>query len=344
MGVSSFPVSTVAVIGAGAWGTAIAAHAARRGHEVRLWSYETDVASDINTHHENRIFLAGIGLPEAIRASSSLSAVVPGADLVVLVPPSGHLRRVSLELRPLLGANVPVVVATKGIEERSLKLMSEVLAETVPELGWDRLSFLSGPNFAKEVAKGLPTDSVVASKDERAARAVQDMLHATYLRVYTSNDPIGVQVGGSVKNVLAIATGTCDGLHMGLNARAALMTRGLSEMARLGAALGADPLTFMGMAGVGDLILTCTGDLSRNRQLGMKLAEGVDPKAYLATQRSVAEGYSTAQAANALAKLKGVDMPITEQVHSVLHEGKPLLDALKSLLTREQKHELYGLR
>jgi glycerol-3-phosphate dehydrogenase (NAD(P)+) len=155
---------------------------------------------------------------------------------------------------------------------------------------------------------------------------------------------VGVQVGGSVKNVLAIATGTCDGLGMGLNARAALMTRGLSEMARLGAALGADPLTFMGMAGVGDLILTCTGDLSRNRQLGMKVAEGVSPKEYLAKQRSVAEGYTTAVAARALAHQKNVDMPITEQVYLVLHEGKPLLEALQSLLTREQKHELYGLR
>jgi len=311
---------------------------------VRLWAHEAEVASDINTHHENKLFLPGIGLPETIRASSSLSAVVPGSDLVVLVPPSSHLRRVSTEVRPLLGDQSLVTVATKGIEESSLKLMSEVLAETMPEIGWDRLTFLSGPNFAKEVAKGLPTDSVVASRDDVAARKVQDLLHAAYLRVYTSHDPIGVQVGGSIKNVLAIATGTCDGLHMGLNARAALMTRGLSEMARLGAALGADPLTFMGMAGVGDLILTCTGDLSRNRQLGMKLAEGVDPKVYLASQRSVAEGYSTAQAANALAKQKGVDMPITEQVHAVLHEGKPLLDALKSLLTREQKHELYGLR
>ena len=311
---------------------------------MRLWAHEAEVASDINTHHENKLFLPGIGLPETIRASSSLSAVVPGSDLVVLVPPSSHLRRVSIEVRPLLGDQSLVTVATKGIEESSLKLMSEVLAETMPEIGWDRLTFLSGPNFAKEVAKGLPTDSVVASRDDVAARKVQDLLHAAYLRVYTSHDPIGVQVGGSIKNVLAIATGTCDGLHMGLNARAALMTRGLSEMARLGAALGADPLTFMGMAGVGDLILTCTGDLSRNRQLGMKLAEGVDPKVYLASQRSVAEGYSTAQAANALAKQKGVDMPITEQVHAVLHEGKPLLDALKSLLTREQKHELYGLR
>lgn len=311
---------------------------------MRLWAHEAEVASDINTHHENKLFLPGIGLPETIRASSSLSAVVPGSDLVVLVPPSSHLRRVSIEVRPLLGDQSLVTVATKGIEESSLKLMSEVLAETMPEIGWDRLTFLSGPNFAKEVAKGLPTDSVVASRDDVAARKVQDLLHAAYLRVYTSHDPIGVQVGGSIKNVLAIATGTCDGLHMGLNARAALMTRGLSEMARLGAALGADPLTFMGMAGVGDLILTCTGDLSRNRQLGMKLAEGIDPKVYLASQRSVAEGYSTAQAANALAKQKGVDMPITEQVHAVLHEGKPLLDALKSLLTREQKHELYGLR
>src|SRR5439155_1762098 len=190
-----------------------------------------------------------------------------------------------------------VVVATKGIEERTLKLMSMVLEETMPDLEPERLAFLSGPTFAREVAQGLPTDVVVASKGMVAARKVQDLVHSVALRTYTSADPVGVQVGGAVKNVMAVATGACDGLRFGLNARAALITRGLAEMTRLGVVLGADPLTFLGLAGVGDLVLTCTRDLSRNRTLGMRVAEGADPAAYLAGQRPVAEGLATGAAA-----------------------------------------------
>jgi hypothetical protein len=203
---------------------------------------------------------------------------------------------------------------------------------------------LSGPSFAKEVASGLPTDVVAASTDGAAAAFVQQELHTPMFRVYTSDDPIGVQVGGAVKNVIAIAAGACDGLGLGTNARAALIARGLAEITRLGVALGADPLTFLGMAGVGDLILTCTGALSRNRELGMKVAEGLDPKAYLASKRSVAEGFWTSAATYALAKKRGVDMPITDQVYHVLHEGRPLLDALKMLVTRSYKGELLGIR
>ena len=202
---------------------------------------------------------------------------------------------------------------------------------------------LSGPSFAREVASGLPTDVVVASKSAEAAAEVAEALHSPMFRVYTSKDPVGVEVGGAMKNVLAIAAGACDGLGMGTNARAALVTRGLSEMARLGVALGGDPLTFMGLSGVGDLILTSTGALSRNRALGMKVAEGIDPGKYLASQRTVAEGYLTARAAWRLAQKLGVDVPITEQVYHVLHEGRPLLDAMKMLLTRAQKDELWGL-
>src|SRR5436190_1000339 len=198
--------------------------------------------------------------------------------------------------------------------------------------------------FAREVAEGLPTDVVVASKRMVAARKVQDLVHSITLRTYTSADPVGVQVGGAVKNVMAVATGACDGLRFGLNARAALITRGLAEMTRLGVALGADPLTFLGLAGVGDLVLTCTGDLSRNRTLGMRVAEGADPAAYLAGQRSVAEGFSTAAAAYELGRKVGVDMPVTEQVYHVLHRGRPLLDAVRQLLERGHKEELHGIR
>jgi glycerol-3-phosphate dehydrogenase (NAD(P)+) len=333
----------IAVVGAGAWGTALAAHAARHDHEVAIWAREPEVVSDVNERHENKLFLDGVPLPKSLRASSDPAEVLAGADVVLLVPPSSFLRTVTGAIAPHVPKGARVVVATKGIENGSLKLMLDVAAEALT--GWDasRIAVLSGPSFAREVASGLPTDVVVASKSEAVAKDVAEALHSPVFRVYTSKDPIGVEVGGSIKNVLAIAAGACDGLGMGTNARAALMTRGLAEMARLGVALGGDPLTFMGLSGVGDLMLTSTGPLSRNRSLGVKIAEGVDAKAYVASQRTVAEGYHTARAAWALAQRLSVDMPITEQVYYVLHEGRPLFDALKMLLTREQKHELWGL-
>jgi glycerol-3-phosphate dehydrogenase (NAD(P)+) len=222
--------------------------------------------------------------------------------------------------------------------------LSTVLAETMPAVGTERLAFLSGPSFAREVANGLPTDVVVASHDMIAARAVQPALHAPMFRVYASDDPIGVQIGGAMKNVIAIAAGAGDGLGLGANGRAAIITRGLAEITRLGVALGANPLTFLGMSGVGDLVLTCTGDLSRNRTLGAAVANGADPAEYVKSHRSVAEGYSTCAAAHALAKKRGVDMPITEQVFQVLHRGRPLMKALHMLMNRDYKEELDGIR
>jgi glycerol-3-phosphate dehydrogenase (NAD(P)+) len=331
-----------AVVGAGAWGTALAAHAARLEHAVTLWALEREVADEIHTRHSNSIYLPGLPLPQNLQATSDVAAAVSGADVVILVPPSSHLRSVITKVAPVLGEQTLVVVATKGIEEGSLKLMSEVVEETAPELG-ERLAFLSGPSFAKEVARGLPSDVVVASDGMTAAREIQQLIHAPNFRTYSSGDPIGVQVGGAIKNVLAVATGACDGLAFGDNARAAVITRGLAEMTRLGVALGANPLTFLGMSGVGDLVLTCAGDLSRNRTLGKQLALGVDPKAYLASQRSVAEGFSTSAAAHALAQKLGVEMPITENVYEVLHRGRPLKDAVKTLLERTHKDELAGI-
>jgi glycerol-3-phosphate dehydrogenase (NAD(P)+) len=336
-------MAKVAVVGSGAWGTALGAHAARLHHEVCMWALEPAVVADVNERHVNTLFLPGVPLPESIRATGDPGEAVGAAELVVLVPPSKHLREVATLVAPHLAPSAIVVVATKGIEEGSLELMTEVLAEVLPRVSPDRIACLSGPSFAAEVARGLPTDVAVASHRMIAARAVQGALHSPMLRVYTSADPVGVQVGGAVKNVIAIAAGACDGLELGTNARAALIARGLAEMTRLGIALGGNPLTFLGMAGVGDLVLTCTGPLSRNRTLGMKLAEGVDPKAYLASVRSVAEGFSTAAATNGLARKLGVDMPITEQVYHVLHAGRPLLDALKLLVTRAQKTELLGI-
>ncbi len=337
-------MANVAVVGAGAWGTALASHAARLEHRVSMWALEPEVAEEIESRQRNSTYLPDAALPPGMRASADLAEAVRGAEIVILVPPSSHLRAVSAGLAGSLGPDARLVVASKGIEADSLQLMSEVLAETLPDVAADRVAFLSGPSFAKEVAAGLPADVVLASKGMVAAREIQPLLHAPRFRVYTSGDPIGVQVGGAVKNVIAVATGACDGLGFGHNARAALITRGLAEITRLGVALHADPLTFLGLAGVGDLVLTCTGDLSRNRTLGRKVAEGADPATYLASRQSVAEGFSTCAATHALAAKRGVDMPITEHVFHVLHRGRPLLEAVEMLVAREFKEELTGIR
>jgi glycerol-3-phosphate dehydrogenase (NAD(P)+) len=334
----------IAVVGGGAWGTALAAHARRLEHEVALWALEPDVAEAVNARRENTPYLPGVALPSGLRASTDAHAVVRDAQLVVLVPPSEHLGGICARVAPALRADAVLVVASKGIEVATRALMSDVVAAALP--GWpsERIAFLSGPSFAREVASGLPTDVVAASAGMTAAHAVQAALHSPLFRVYASSDPVGVLVGGAVKNVIAVAAGACDGLSLGLNARAALTTRGLAEMSRLGVALGADPLTFLGLAGVGDLFLTCGGDLSRNRRLGMAVAEGKDPQKYVSEQRSVAEGFHTSAAAWALAQERGVDMPITEQVFHVLHRGRPLLDAIRLLVTRSHKEELLGIR
>jgi glycerol-3-phosphate dehydrogenase (NAD(P)+) len=332
----------IAVIGAGAWGTALAAHAARLDHEVTLWAREPDVVTDVNDRHENRLFLEGVVLPSSLRATADAKEALAGSDIVLLVPPSAFLRRVTEGIATDVPKDARIVIATKGMETDSQKLMLDVVAESLPTVPARSLVVLSGPSFAREVGNGLPTDVVVASKDEHAALDVQAAFHTPFFRVYTSTDPIGVEVGGAMKNVLAVAAGACEGLGLGTNARAALITRGLSEMARLGVALGGDPLTFMGLSGVGDLILTATGALSRNRALGAKIAEGVDAAEYVASQRTVAEGYLTAKAAWQVAQRLKVDVPITEQVYHVLHEGRPLLDAMKQLMTRTSKSELWG--
>jgi glycerol-3-phosphate dehydrogenase (NAD(P)+) len=337
-------MGTIAVVGGGAWGTALASHAARLDHSVTIWAHEPEVVEEINTRHTNGAFLPHTMLPMSVRASNNPQEAVSRAELVVLVPPAQHVRRVATLIAPFVPTNAVVVVASKGIEESRLALMSEVIEEVMPLLGRERLAFLSGPSFAREVAQGLPTDVSVASYKKLASLKVQQLLHSPLFRVYSSDDVIGVQIGGAVKNVIAIAAGACDGLHFGHNARAALVTRGLAEITRLGVSLGADPLTFLGMAGAGDLFLTCSGNLSRNRTLGLKIAEGIDPQIYLAERKSVAEGFYTAAAAHELAQKRGVDMPIVEQVFHVLHRSRPLLEAIRLLLTRAFKDETLGLR
>jgi glycerol-3-phosphate dehydrogenase (NAD(P)+) len=336
-------MATLAVVGSGAWGTALACHAARLGHTVTMWAHEPEVVEEIDTRHTNSVYLPDVSLPTGIRAFSEAAEAVRSAEVVILVPPSKYLRSVSGMLAGALSPEAVLVVGSKGIEEESLKLMSEVLAETMPDLDEQRLAFLSGPSFAREVAQGLPTDVVLGSREMLAAQRVQPILHSPVFRVYSSPDPIGVQVGGAVKNVAAVAAGACDGLSFGTNARAALITRALAEITRLGVALGAEPLTFLGLAGVGDLVLTCTGELSRNRTLGKQIAEGVDPKEYLASRRSVAEGFFTSAAAYHLSLELNVDMPITDHVFHVLHRGRPLLEAVRLLLSREFKEELRGM-
>ncbi|MFZ5470302.1 MAG: NAD(P)H-dependent glycerol-3-phosphate dehydrogenase, partial [Myxococcota bacterium] len=302
----------VAVVGGGAWGTALAAHAVGRGHEVALWTHEPEVAEEINSRHTNSVYLQGATLPEKLCASAVMPEVLEGATLVILVPPSKFFRAVSEKAAPFVSARAVVVVATKGIEEGSLSLMSEVLAQTMPALEPSRLAVLSGPTFAREVVQGLHAEAVLGSWHMVAAERVQAALHSPMFRLYASDDPVGVQVGGAVKNVIAIAAGICDGLGLGTSARAALITRGLAEIARLGRALGAQPLTFLGLSGVGDLVLTATGELSRNRTLGLELARGVDARRYLAERRSVAEGFTTAAAVYELSQRRHVETPLAE--------------------------------
>lgn len=333
-----------AIIGAGSFGTALARLLGQKGYSVRIWGREADVREAIAVRHENPRFLPGILLPETVVPVEDPAEAVRDAELVVAATPSHVARQVFGPLAPHLPPETPIVTISKGIEEETFLLPTEVLESVLPERYHPYLAALSGPSFAREVAEEKPTAVTIASKWDRTAQFVQEAFSTSYFRPYTSTDVVGVQLGGALKNVLAIAAGACDGLGLGTNARAALVTRGLSEMARLGVALGGDPLTFMGLSGVGDLILTTTGALSRNRALGLKVAEGVDPARYLSSQRTVAEGFLTAKAAWELARKHGVDMPITEQVYRVLHEGRPLLDAMKSLLTREQKDELWGLR
>ena len=337
-------MAKVAVVGAGAWGTAIALHAARTGHSVTLWAREPEVLASVQSTRINEAFLPGFPLPDSLSVTLDARQAVAGAELVVLVPPSRFLRDVSRSLAGAIAPHAVVAVASKGIEESTLELMSTVIGETLPDVGPDRLAFLSGPTFAKEVANGKPCDVVAASRDMVASEVIQRLLHTPFFRVYASADPVGVEVGGALKNVIAIAAGATDALDLGLNARAAIITRGLAEITRFGVAMGADPLTFLGLAGMGDLVLTCTGELSRNRQLGEEVAKGVDPKAYLAARRTVAEGYFTAHAAHELAQKLGIDAPIVEQVYFVLHKGRPLLEALRLLMTREFKDELRGIR
>jgi len=329
-------MTAVAVLGAGSWGTTLADLLARRGHEVRLWAYEEEVVAAVNARHQNPVFLPGCDLAPALTATADPVAAAGGASVVLTVAPSHVLRRVVEQARPGIAPGALVVSATKGIEPTSLKLMSAVLEEVLPE---HPVTALSGPSFALEVFQGQPTAVVAAAREEATARAVQAEFSTPRFRVYTHTDVVGVELAGSVKNVIAIAAGILEGLGLGNNPRAALITRGLAEITRLGLAMGADPLTFAGLAGMGDLILTTTGALSRNRALGVALAQGQSLADYTAAHRTVAEGVNTARAALALAHRMGTELPICGQVAAILFEGKPPRQAVVDLMERTLKSE-----
>lgn len=336
-------MTKVAILGAGAFGTSLAAHFAKMAHEVFLWAFEKDLPEKINGQHKNEDFLPGVTLPASIRCENDFDLACRDAALVIFACPSRFMRRIAAEAAPYIQGDTIVAVVSKGIENETHALMTEILDQCLANTAPGNICAISGPSFAIEVAEGLPTDIVAASPGFLAARKVQKIMHAPFFRVYTSDDPVGVQLGGSLKNVIAIAAGVCDEFGLGYNARAALITRGLTEMTRLGMAKGANPITFLGLAGIGDLILTCTGDLSRNRTLGRRLARGESPQEIIANSKTVSEGFYAAKSAYNMSLHYGVDMPITQQVYAVLYEGKTILDASRELMSREFKNEFKGI-
>lgn len=330
----------IGVVGAGSWGTALANVLAVKGYRIDLWVFEDEVCQQINETGENKLFLPDIKLSENLRPTTNLNEVVQDKDLVLIVVPSHVMRPVSLQMASDLSAQTVVVSASKGIENDTLLTMSGVLKQTLKGLSDDRISILSGPTFAREVALGLPTVITAASSNLACAQQVQQVFATPAFRVYTNDDVIGVELGGSVKNVIAIAAGMIDGLGLGLNTRAALITRGLTEIRRLGLAMGANPRTFTGLAGVGDLVLTCTGNLSRNHTVGLKIGQGMKLKDVLAEMRMVAEGVKTARSVYNLSIRLGVEMPIAHAVYHILHEDLAPRDAAYQLMTRDLKSEL----
>ena len=331
-------MSAIAVLGAGAWGTSLACHLASQGYGTRLWTRRADVAEALASSRHNPL-LPGVELPAAIAVSHEPEVVLAGVDTVVLALPCPSVRDVLGELGPRWPAEAVLVTATKGIENRTLLTVSEVARQVLGERLGGPVVVFSGPSFAREVAAGQPTNVVAASEDDAAAERVQRLFSHGRLRVYTSADPTGVQIAGALKNVIAIAVGASDGLGLGLNARAALITRGVSEIGRLAVAKGGQAATIAGLAGLGDLVLTCTGELSRNRTVGFELGRGRPLQQVLADLGHVAEGVTTARSADDLARQLGVDLPIISQVCQVLYDGKLPRDAVDDLLRRPLKRE-----
>jgi glycerol-3-phosphate dehydrogenase (NAD(P)+) len=336
-------VSRIAIIGAGAWGTSLAIVLGRKGaHSIRVWAYEPEVREGIATHRVNHQFLPGQRIPESVSATGDLREALRDAEIVVSVMPSQHCRDLFQKARPFLKPEMLVVSATKGLEENTLLRMTELICQVVAGEGdlQPRVGALSGPSFAVEAARGDPTALTIASRDSRLAETIQREFSDPRFRVYTNDDVIGVELGGALKNVIAIAAGICHGLGLGHNSIAALITRGLAEMTRLVVACGGRMETMSGLAGLGDLVLTCTGGLSRNRSVGVELGRGRKlPEIIAGMHGSVAEGVSTTHAAMGLARARGIEMPITGQMYAILQDHKPPSQAIDDLMTRSAKRE-----
>jgi len=329
----------IGVIGAGSWGTALANVVAANGHDTTLWAYEPELVAGMSETGINHLFLPGIKLHPGLQYTGNLAEAVQGAELVLLVTPTQVMRGVLASLLAEIAPTAVLASASKGIELGTLCTVSQICSQVLGDAVQERFVALSGPTFAKEVALGLPSLIVAGSTNQIAAHTVQAAFSNPVFRVYTSDDAIGVELGGAVKNVIAIAAGISDGLGFGHNTRAALITRGLAEMKRLGRAMGAQDATFAGLAGMGDLVLTCTGDLSRNRTVGVKLGQGQTLEAIMAEMRMVAEGVKSAESVNALARRLGVEMPITEKVYEILYGNKPARQAVLELMSRDLKPE-----
>jgi glycerol-3-phosphate dehydrogenase (NAD(P)+) len=332
-------MSSIAVIGAGSWGTALAQALAGVGHKIKLWAYEEEVVQCIRDHHENRAFFPGFKLDESILATADLAEAIAGARFVLTVMPSHVCRTLYQQMLPSLNPDMILVIATKGLDQDSLMRMSEVIMSVVERSFTPRMAVLSGPSFAREVAKGDPTAIVVASNDPAVAASVQEEFSSKSLRLYSSNDVVGVELGGAIKNVIAIAAGVIEGLGLGHNPKAALITRGLAEMTRLACACGGRGETLAGLAGMGDLVLTCTGHLSRNRSVGIALGEGKKLAEIIGSMNAVAEGIKTTGATVRLARLHKVEMPITQQVDRILQGQISPRDAIRELMDRTLKNE-----
>ncbi|MGO8795509.1 MAG: NAD(P)H-dependent glycerol-3-phosphate dehydrogenase [Candidatus Sulfotelmatobacter sp.] len=336
-------MSQIAIIGAGAWGTALSIILGRKdAHQIRLWAHEKEVIESITLRHVNEKFLPGQTIPACVTACGDLGEAIDGAAIVISVMPSQHCRRVFEQMRSHIGPQTILVSATKGLEENSLLRMTEVIAQVMKHDNHDapRVGALSGPSFALEAARGDPTAITLASHDSALARTVQQEFSHASFRVYTNDDPIGVELGGALKNTIAIAAGICAGLELGHNSIAALITRGLAEMTRLVVACGGKAETMAGLAGLGDLVLTCTGGLSRNRSVGVELGRGRKlPEILAGMHGTVAEGIFTTTAAVGLARARGVELPIAEQMHAILHSGKSPREAIAELMSRSSKSE-----
>lgn len=330
----------IGVVGAGSWGTALANLLAQKGFPVDLWVFEKEVEEQIRERRENDVFLPGTRLSDNLAPSNDIARVVADKDFLITVVPSHLVRTVAGEMAPHVSPDTVVVSASKGIENQTHMTMTQVLGEMMPVLSPENITVLSGPSFAREVVANVPTAVTVAGGNAEAAVRVQHIFATPYFRVYTSDDTVGVELGGAVKNVIAIAAGIIDGLNLGLNTRAALITRGQTEIRRLGLELGANPRTFTGLAGIGDLILTCTGDLSRNHTVGKQIGRGKSLKTILSDMRMVAEGVKTSKSVYNLARKLNVEMPISSEIYHVLYHDVPPKEAVFRLMTRDLKEEL----